>query len=205
MLLTLQVVAVVVTAVSWLPQWWRVLRSRSDGLSRAAWAQAAMLGGTWAIWGLQEQVWSLALSEGAFAVGALAILATVLPGGRFAVYALVALAAAAAAAVWVPATWLAVGGLAGSTAMRLSQVVAMVRSRSSDGVATTAWVLLCLSGTAWGAVGLATGEWPLVVGAVLGIVSTALLAAVARRFASSRSSMPPSPAVQTGASSRSGR
>jgi uncharacterized protein with PQ loop repeat len=194
MLLTLQVVAVVVTAVSWLPQWWRVFRARRAGLSRAAWAQAAMLGGTWAIWGVQAEVWSMALSEGAFAMGALAILATVLPRGAFAVYVLLALAAALVAAVWLPATWLGVAGLVGSTAMRLAQVAAMIRSRSSDGVASTTWVLLCLSGTAWGAVGLATGEWPLVVGAVLGIVSTALIAGVARRLASSSGSRPPSPA-----------
>lgn len=53
----------------------------------------------------------------------------------------------------------------------------------SDGVATSTWLLLALSGTAWGVVGLATGELVLVVGAVLGIFSTTILGAVAARFA----------------------
>jgi hypothetical protein len=196
MLLVLQGVAVVVTAVSWLPQWWRTLRGSTEGLSRAAWAQAAVLGGTWALWGLQAQVWSMALSEGAFALGCLAILATAMPRRRFAAYALAAALTAAAAAVWLPAVWLGVGGVVGSTAMRVAQVIEMVRSRASAGVASSTWLLLGLSGTAWGAVGLATDEWLLVVGAVLGIIGTALIAVVAAHFADPDARRhAPSPAV----------
>lgn len=184
MLLALQTSAVIITALSWLPQWWRTVQHSSRGLSSSAWAQATTLAATWTLWGTQAHVWSMAISEGAFTIGGLLVLSNVLTRSRQVQFAAVALATATTAAVCLPAYWLGLAGVIGSAVIRLTQIQAMLRAGTSDGVSVTTWTLLAISGTAWGAVGILVDQPLLVAGAATGLTTTALVAVAANRASS---------------------
>lgn len=179
----LQAIAVVVTAVSWVPQAVRSLHSSDrTGVSVSSWGLGAATGLVFCLYGITSSVWGLAVSEGAFALGAAAIVAPLVGPRRTMIY--VGLCAVASVlVVWLSnSTMIGVIGIAGALGMRLLQMVRTLRTRSVAGMSSGSWILLCANVTAWGLYGLRTDHWPLVVTSALALAAALALLIVARHF-----------------------
>jgi uncharacterized protein with PQ loop repeat len=175
--LTLQVVAVATTMIAWVPQWWLAIRSREPkSISVSAWVQATAIGMTWGLWGAVAHVWSIAGSEGAFAVGALAILVVILDR-RDAVFAIAGAAAFAGFVVaFSPIFLLGIAACTMNATTRLSQIIKLHRTHSSEAVSASAWGLLALASGCWAAYGILTGQWPLWLGGFISVVFSVAVA-----------------------------
>lgn len=182
----LQIIAVVVTAISWVPQAYRLLRSSDhSGVSLSSWGLGALTGLVFCLYGISSHVWSLTLSEGAFAIGATFIVGTLIGKVRTVLYCVLGVVASVLVVVVAPATFIGVVGIIGSLGMRLLQLLRTVRERSVAGMSSGSWALLAINVSAWGLYGLRTGRWPLVVMSVLSLISALVLLIVARRIRSS--------------------
>jgi uncharacterized protein with PQ loop repeat len=174
--LLLQFVAVVVTAISWVPQaWWGWRSADTHGISVSSWGLGAGTGMVFCLYGLRSGVWSLALSEGAFALGAGLVVAVVVGWSRVIPSVLGAVLASIIIVLVASPTEIALLGIAGSLGMRLLQLVRTWHTKSTAGMSRTAWVLLLVNVLAWGVFGWRTGRWPLVVTSAIVVASAVAL------------------------------
>jgi uncharacterized protein with PQ loop repeat len=181
----LQVIAVVVTAVSWVPQAFRLLGSRDhSGVSLSSWALGGITGLVFCLYGISSHVWSLTLSEGAFAIGAAFIVATLIGWVRTGIYCTAGCAVSVLVVALASATFIGVLGIIGALGMRLLQLFRTAHSQSVAGMSSASWALLAANVTAWGLYGLRTNHWPLVVMSVLALASALVLLVVAHRVRS---------------------
>lgn len=180
-LIGLQIIAVVTTAVAWIPQWWLASRAHNSAdVSTSAWAQAGAIGMTWGLWGAAAHVWALAFSNGLFALGTFAILATLLKRNE------ALLVIAAAISIGISAVTFVLAALLGATACffsvtaRLAQVAKLRRTRTATSVSASTWFLLAISSAIWALVGAITGQRPLLVGGVVSVVFSVAVTLVTR-------------------------
>lgn len=187
----LQVIAVVVTAVSWIPQAVRLLGSRDhSGVSLSSWGLGALTGLVFCLYGISSHVWSLALSEGAFAIGATFIVSTLIGRVRTGIYCVIGAGASVLTVMLASATTIGVLGVIGALGMRLLQLYRTARSQSVAGMSSASWALLAANVTAWGLYGLRTNHWPLVATSALALSSALVLLVVAHHVRSNPAEVP---------------
>jgi uncharacterized protein with PQ loop repeat len=181
--LLLQAVAVVVTAIAWLPQTIKSLRAKSvAGVSVSSWAVGAITGLVFCLYGIKTSVWSLTVSEGAFAVGAALLISTIQGVKKTAAYVALAVLLSLLAVLLLTPIEVGVVGIAGSLGMRVLQIGKTLRTKSVAGMSSWSWALLALNVTAWGLFGLRTNRWPLVVTSAVALSSAVFLLKVARHY-----------------------
>jgi len=172
-LLLVQAAAVILTAVSWVPQMYRVLVSPDrSGVSPAAWLIGVVLSGVWCIWALREGMWAFLLSEGSFMCGSLLILALIRGWGRALLCTTAASVVAAGAVAVIPTSWFAAVGIVLAAAIRLSQLGRIVRGQTSAGVSGSVWLILIAANTLWAVVGVVQHQPALVIGAAVTLVAS---------------------------------
>ncbi|MBO1756904.1 hypothetical protein [Allobranchiibius sp. CTAmp26] len=170
-------VASALTAACSVPQLYLALRS-TLGVSVSAWAQSFALGFTWASYGLATRQWVLLASEGAFALGSLAIASRLLSLRRTAgCTAGCVVVVIGAFAVFGPGPCVLAASL-GSVTVRVAQIRGVVRSGTAGGVSISTWLVLAASNFAWTAAGVANSDtffaWSAAFGGVssLAVVAT---------------------------------
>jgi uncharacterized protein with PQ loop repeat len=184
----LQVVAVVSTAIAWVPQARKILKSTDrSGVSVLSWTLGGLTGLLFALYGVRSHVWSLVLSEGAFTIGALLIVAALI--GIKKTLGLVGLSVF----IFVAAFFLSpfeVGmlGVFGSLGMRVLQIYSTVTTKSVAGMSRGSWMLLSTNCAAWGVYGALSAHWPLVLTSVAVLLSSVVLLVLSKRVGLEQSS-----------------
>lgn len=179
----LQAVAVIATALAWLPQTVKSLRSADrTGVSVSSWILGAATGLVFALYGISTHVWSLVGSEGAFAVGALVVVGTVIGLRRTLTLAALAVVLSILTVRYASADAIGVVGIIGTLGMRVLQLLRTLKTRSVAGMSSASWILLTLNVAAWGLYGLLAGRWPLVVTSAVALASATALLLVSHNF-----------------------
>jgi MtN3 and saliva related transmembrane protein len=177
----LQIVAVTATAVAWVPQAVKTLRtSDTRGLSVESWALGGATGLLFMLYGLRSGVWGLLLSEGAFALGAFLILLVAVGWKKMLIWLLLSLVISVALITSVPAVGIGVLGLLGALGMRVLQIRRTWVTASTAGMSSWSWVLLVVSLAAWGLYGYLSNHWPLLATSVSTLLASVILLIVAR-------------------------
>ena len=181
-LIVIQAVAVMATATAWIPQAVTSIRSTDrSGVSLSSWAAGGVTSAIFLLYGLSSAAWALAASEGAFAVGACIVVATVASTRIALVAGLAGLVLGGAMLVWVPPIGFGIAGMVGVLSMRSLQLIKTAREKQTAGMSTSSWLILSLNLVAWGLYGALTGRWPLIVSSVIGLVTSAALLLVLHR------------------------
>lgn len=182
--------AAALTAACSGPQFYRALRS-TRGLSVSAWVQSFALGLTWATYGLVTRQWVLLASEGAFALGSLAITSRLLRTRQTAGCAVGCVVVVVLAFAGIgPGPFLLAASLA-SVTVRLAQIREVIKLRTAEGVSILTWLVLAASNFAWTAAGLCRSDtffaWSAAVGGLSSLAVVATCAVMKRQ---------PAPAAQ---------
>jgi uncharacterized protein with PQ loop repeat len=189
--LTLQIIAVLATAFAWVPQVTKSLKSADRrGLSGASWTLGAVVALVYVLYGISAHIWSLLLSEAAFALGACWVVATLIGWRRVGLFTIAVLTPSVPLVLFASATTIGILGVIGAVSMRLFQSAKALRTRTAAGVSAGAWALLSINVTAWGLYGWRTHHWPLVATAVLTLAASISVLATNRMISHQTTTLP---------------
>lgn len=182
MIVLLEIVAVALNIFFVWPQTIRVLRTKSlAGISAISWTLSVILFVVWGTYAIQEHYWSLLIANASCLVGATILLVA---GVRFGwpKRTLAAAAAGVTAAIVLSLlssiVLVAIMTVSGA-ALRLPQIVKLLRSQDVTGVSATTWLLSTATAATWLVISTsrhATGAMIANIAAlVMGLVLLALL------------------------------
>jgi uncharacterized protein with PQ loop repeat len=163
------------------PQAVRLLRSGDlAGVSPGTWTISIVLFSVWSAFAISTEYWALLVANASCLAAATLIMAAGTRSGwpaRWAVLGVVGVGSAALAGVFAPVV-LAVVMTGAGVALRIPQLLMLLRTSSVEGVSATTWLLGAATAACWLIVSLSKGATAVVIANSTALAATLLLLAV---------------------------